>query len=212
MMITDFELDEALKELKRSYTLDDIVWIRDLRYRQLRLCGEVDSASINELVYLINVINQDDFGIEPEKRKPIFLRVESVGGSVDDGFNLIDTIKSSKTPVYTICTSYAYSMGFMIFLAGEKRYMSENAKCLIHDSSNFICNSSSKVKDTLLFQEKLDKRVKDYVLKNTTINEKLFDKKLRIEWFLFADEAKELGITHHILGVDCDIDDLSAVR
>ena len=35
-----------------------------------------------------------------------------------------------------------------------------------------------------------------------------YDSKLRVEWYLFADEAKEKGFCDHILGVDCELDDI----
>ena len=32
--------------------------------------------------------------------------------------------------------------------------------------------------------------------------------KLRVEWYLFADEAKEKGFVDAVIGEDCDIDDV----
>jgi hypothetical protein len=29
-----------------------------------------------------------------------------------------------------------------------------------------------------------------------------------VEWYMFADEAKELGVTNFIIGEDCDIDEV----
>ena len=35
-----------------------------------------------------------------------------------------------------------------------------------------------------------------------------YDSKFRVEWYMFADEAKEKGFTDYIIGVDCDIDEI----
>ena len=47
-----------------------------------------------------------------------------------------------------------------------------------------------------------------YKTQNTksNITSKEYDNKYRIEWYLFADEAKTNGFTDYIIGEDCDID------
>ena len=99
-------------------------------------------------------------------------------------------------------------MGFLIGLAGHKRYATQNAKFLHHDGTNVIINSGAKVKDQMEFQEKIEARIKKYVIGQTRITEKEYDTHLRQEWYLFADEAKEYGIVDYIIGVDCDIDEV----
>lgn len=138
--------------------------------------------------------------------KPILLYIASNGGSVDAGFALIDAIQTSKTPVYTINTGYWYSMGFLIGLAGKKRFAMPNATFLMHDGSNFIWTSGSKAQDQADFNRRVEARVKQYILDHSTLTSKEYDKKQRVEWYLFADEAKEKGFIDQIIGVDCDID------
>ena len=150
--------------------------------------------------------NKEDKNIAVEDRIPILLYVTSNGGEVDSGFELIDVIMSSKTPVYTINLGYQYSMGFLIGLAGHKRYAMRNAKFLMHDGSNFIYNSGAKAQDQMEFQKKVEERIKQYILSRSKITSEEYDSKLRIEWYLFADEAKNKGFVDFILGEDCDID------
>ncbi len=125
---------------------------------------------------------------------------------MDDGFELIDTIRASKTPVYTINVGYAYSMGFLIMLAGHKRFSMPSSKFLLHDGSNFAWGSSAKIRDQMAFQEKFEARVKDYIISRTNITPKEYDKKYRVEWYMFADEAKAYGVIDSIVGVDTDLD------
>ena len=134
------------------------------------------------------------------------LYISSNGGNVDDGFELIDVIENSKTPIYTINLSYQYSMAFLIGIAGHKRFATKNAKFLMHDGSQFLYSSGAKVQDQMKFQEKVEKRIKNYVLSKSNITSKEYDSKYRIEWYLFADEAKANGFTDYIIGEDCDID------
>ena len=130
------------------------------------------------------------------------------GGDVDAGFELIDTILASKTPVYTINLGYQYSMGFLIGLAGHKRYAAQNAKFLMHDGSNLIWNSGAKAQDQMEFQKRVEQRIKQYVIARSNVTSEEYDSKLRVEWYLFADEAKEKGFCDHILGVDCELDEI----
>lgn len=150
--------------------------------------------------------NRQDVGIEPSERKPIILYIDSNGGEVEEGFELIDVIQSSKTPVYTVNMGYQYSMGFLVGLAGHKRFATKNARYLMHDGSSFIYGSTTKVRDQTEFINASERRIKEYILSRSKLTSEEYDAKLRVEWYMFADEAKEHGFTDYIIGVDCDID------
>lgn len=194
------------KALTDAGLIDELFYLQDLRQRKLFLNSDIDQFSIAEIVKHIMQINKEDKGIVPQEREPILLYLTSNGGEIDAGFELIDVIMNSKTPVYTINLGYQYSMGFLIGLAGHKRFATSNAKFLHHDGSNYAYNSTAKVQDQIEFQKRVEKRIRDYVLKRSKITEEEYDSKLRIEWYLFADEAKEKGFIDYIIGEDCDID------
>lgn len=203
----DFDIDlEAT--LVENGLVDEIFYLRDLNQRKLFLNADIDQFTIEDAVKHIMQFNKEDTGIEPDKRQPVILYVTSNGGSVYDGFKLIDVIQSSKTPVYTVNLGYQYSMGFLIGLAGHKRFAMKNAKFLMHDGSNFVYGSGTKVQDQMEFQRKVEQRIKDYVISRSKVSEEEYDNKLRVEWYLFADEAKEKGFTDYIIGIDCNIDEI----
>lgn len=78
----------------------------------------------------------------------------------------------------------------------------------MHDGSNFVYGSGAKVQDQMEFQKRVEKRIKDYVLSRSNVTSEEYDQKLRVEWYLFADEAKEKGFTDYIIGIDCDMDEM----
>ena len=201
----DIDIDEVLVKMGM---VDDIFYLRDLKQRKLFLTANIDQFSIGDTTKHIMQYNAEDKGIPVEERKPILLYVASNGGDVDAGFELIDTILASKTPVYTINLGYQYSMGFLIGLAGHKRYAAQNAKFLMHDGSNLIWNSGAKAQDQMEFQKRVEQRIKQYVIARSNVTSEEYDSKLRVEWYLFADEAKEKGFCDHILGVDCELDEI----
>ena len=201
----DVEIDKTLLE---SGMIDDIFYLKDLQQRKLFLNADIDQFSVYDIAKNILQYNSEDKNIEIKDRKPILLYITSKGGEVDSGFELIDIIENSKTPVYTINLGYQYSMGFLIGLAGYKRFATPNAKFLIHDGSNFIYNSGAKAQDQMEFQRRVEKRIKSYILSRSKLTSEEYDSKLRVEWYLFADEAQDKGFVDYIIGIDCDLDDV----
>lgn len=203
----DFDV-EIEKILIEDGMVDEIFYLNDLKQRKLFLNVDVEQLSVADIVKHIMQYNKEDKGIDPKDRLPILLYVTSNGGEVDAGFELIDIIQSSKTPVYTINLGYQYSMGFLIGLAGHKRFATQNAKFLMHDGSNFVYNSGAKAQDQMEFQRKVEERVKQYILSRSKLTSEEYDSKLRVEWYLFASEAKDKGFVDYIIGEDCDIDEV----
>lgn len=201
----DIEIDFD-KALVDGGMVEELFYLKDLKQRKLFLNMEIDQISVADIARHILQYNREDMDIAPTDRQPILLYVVSNGGEVDSGFELIDVIQSSKTPVYTINLGYQYSMGFLIGLAGHKRFATRNAKYLMHDGSNFVYNSGAKAQDQMEFNRKVEERVKQYILSRSNVTSEEYDSKLRVEWYLFADEAKEKGFVDCIIGVDCDID------
>lgn len=202
-----YDIEVAFEEaMVENGMIDGLFYLRDLKQRKLFLNEDVSSFSVAEIVKHIMQFNAEDRLIPVEERTPILLYVTSNGGEVDSGFELIDVIQSSKTPVYTINLGYQYSMGFLIGLAGHKRFAMPTAKYLMHDGSNFVFNSGAKAQDQMRFQQRVEGRIKQYVLSRSNVTSEEYDSNLRVEWYLFADEAKEKGFVDYIIGVDCDID------
>jgi len=182
--------------------------LRNLQNRKLYLTEDIDDCVIDSVVRHILQYNADDKGKPVEDRKPILLYCSSNGGEIDPGFELVDVILQSNTPVYTINLGYQYSMGFLIGLAGHKRYASKTAKFLMHDGTNFVINSGAKAQDQMEFNKRIEQRIKEYVLAQTKITSEMYDAQMRKEWYMFADEAKNLGVTDYIIGEDCNLDEI----
>lgn len=202
---TEINLEDALSN---AGAVDDFLFLQDLKQRKLFLDTDIDQFSVTEIAKHIMRYNSDDRFFDIKDRRPVLLYIASNGGDVDSGFELIDIIQNSKTPIYTINLGYQYSMGFLIGLAGHKRFALPNAKFLHHDGTNIIINSSAKAKDQMEFSNKVEERIKNYVISRTKVSEEEYEKHTRQEWYLLADEAKEYGMVDYIIGTDCDIDDI----
>lgn len=199
---------EKIKE-NYNYCYEDKFQIEDLEQRHLYINGEIDENVIDSIVYHILRYNKLDKDIPKEERVPIILYLNSPGGNVTDGFGVIDAITQSQTPVYTVNLAMCYSMGFLIFLAGDKRFGMPNSTYLCHDGSSFAYDSMSKLKDRMEFETgQMEQHTKDYILSRTKIDEKVYNEKYRTEWYMYSEEAKRYDIVTHVVGKDCSLDEI----
>ncbi len=176
--------------------------IEETEDRRLYINYVIDESVIDDVTFHIMRFNRLDKGIPKEERKPIFLYINSPGGSVCDGYGLIDVIITSETPVYTINQALCASMGFLIFLAGDRRFSMPHAEFLMHDGSIMAYDSTAKARDRMEFENKVEQMTKEYILGQTTMGETLYDQKYRSEWYMLPDEAKEYGVVTDIIGQD----------
>jgi len=200
-----------MNEPKMTYNLalTDKFDIEDYENRRLYLNTEIDESIITSIAYHILRYNRLDKDIPIEDREPIILYINSPGGTVVDGFGLVDVILQSKTPVYTVNQAQCASMGFLIFIAGHKRYSMKHSEFLMHDGNTFAWDSTAKAKDRIDFETtELEKYTKEYIINRTKIDNTLYDEKYRVEWYMMADTALKYGICDYIVGDDCDIDEI----
>ena len=201
----DVDIEDALVG---NGMIDELFYLKDLNQRKLFINGLIDDFSVSDIIKHIMQFNAEDRDLPSEKRKPILLYLTSDGGALDAGFALIDAIEMSKTPVYTINNGHQYSMGFIIGLSGHKRFATKNAKFLLHDGSNFIVGTGTKVQDEMEFNKRVEDRLKEYIISRSKITDEEYESKRRVEWYMFAEEAKEKGFTDYIIGEDCEIDEI----
>lgn len=191
-----------------DYGIIDKVFAENLKDRVIIINQEIDENIVEMATMQIIKFNKEDKDIAVEDRKPIRVYISSNGGSVADGFTLIDVMLQSKTPVHTINLSKAYSMGFLIMLAGSKRSGFANSTYLLHDGMKGEISTGSKFKDTAKFYDELDERIKQYVLDRTIIDVKTYNKNFAKEWYMYSDEAKKLGVIQFIVGEDITLDEI----
>ena len=192
-----------------NYCYEDKFEMEDLEGRRLYINCPIDESIVDTAVYNILRYNRMDKDIPVDKRTPIVIYINSPGGNVSDGYSLIDAIQLSKTPVYTVNLALAASMGFLIFIAGHKRYAMPHAEFLLHDGSTFAGDSTAKLRDRIEFETvELENETKNYILSRTNIGEALYNEKYRCEWYFLPYKAKEIGAVDYIIGEDCELNEV----
>lgn len=199
---------ELLQALTGTNDLYTELMRENLDKRILVFNDGVDENVVENYILYILKWNAEDKDLPIEKRQPITIYLSCPGGNAFDGFNMVDVIMNSKTPVRGVVFSLAASMGYHILLACHERIAFKNSVLLQHDGQVGIQNSTSKARDTMRFFDSMEARTKDYVLAHTAMTEEFYDKIYDQEYYMYADEAKKLGCIDKIIGEDCDIDEI----
>lgn len=189
-----------------NYSYSDKFDFEDLENRRIYINCDIDENVIDSAVYHIFRYNRIDKDVPAENRKPIIIYINTPGGIVTDGYCLIDAIRSSITPVYTVNIGTCYSMGFLIFIAGKKRYCMQSSTFLCHDGFAGAIDSMNKLRDRVEFETgEMEVYTMNYIMEQTKITEEQYSANKRKEWYFYPEEAKKLGVTDYIVGIDCDI-------
>lgn len=193
-------LKDLLEAEKTQYDFVDIVDLDNALNRHLHL-ADIDVTIADSLESYIKFFNRldDEEDIPVDERQPIKIFIDSGGGDLTATFTIIDAIKMSSTPVWTINIGMAYSGGFFIFLAGHKRFCYKNASFLFHEGSTGTFGDANKFNNWADFYKKLLKRLKVHTLENTKITEKQYEEHVKDDWWFLAEEAIEYGVCDEIL-------------
>ena len=169
------------------------------------LHGEVNEenikATMESLLTLINTDNERELKEKDFERKPIHLYINSRGGNVDDMWALISLIETSRTPIHTHCTGYAYSSALLIFLAGIERTAYPYSQFMYHSVSACTYGSVAYIKDYADWLDVENKKCIDYIAKHTNISPlKLSDiTHKQKDWFISSNESMDLGIANNFI-------------
>lgn len=169
-----------------------------LRHRTIIFNSEVGNDIVETVIIPLMNFEKDD------NTEPVTLILNTPGGSIDDGLVLLNVIDNYKKPLNIIVMGYACSMGSIILCAGSKnpnvkRYCHKFSYGLIHAGSVFLGGNTSTVKDTVKFNERVEKTIKNYILENTKITEDEYHESERKEWYLTANDMLEKGMVDEIL-------------
>ena len=168
--------------------------------RELYMGGVSDemSGGIEALIRFWNRLDEQN-GIPVEERQPIKLFIDSWGGEMVACYTIINAIELSKTPVWTINIGAAYSAGFFVFITGHKRLSYRLASFLYHEGSTEMGGDAHKFRNRADFYKKQLEQLKEHVLKHTKLTEADYDRILKDDYWLTAEEAMEKGIVDEIV-------------
>jgi ATP-dependent Clp protease protease subunit len=122
------EDEEEEEAPRRQQALNTKIDEALLQARRIFFCDAVDMDSAKDAIrklWYLDIVNPG---------KPILLVINSPGGSVDAGFAIWDQVKMISSPVATLVTGLAASMGSVLSLCASPklRFATPNARIMIH--------------------------------------------------------------------------------
>ena len=181
---------------ERSYD----IFSRLLKDRIIFLSEDVNQTSASLVIAQMLFLESED----PDKE--ISLYINSPGGSVSDGFGIVDTMNYIKCPVTTICVGMAASMGAVLLTCGEKgkRFATPNAEILIHQpliggQSGGISGQATEIKihadQMIKTREKINKLLSERTGQPIDVIERDTER----DHYMTAQEALEYGLIDGIM-------------
>lgn len=198
-----FNQEEPASKKIGIHLLDDKIDEALLKSRRIFLCDAVDSDSAKDIIRKLWFLELTDPG------KPILLVINSPGGSVDSGFAVWDQVKMITSPVTTLITGLAASMGSVLSLcaAPGRRFATPNARIMIHQPSvNAIIRGQATdleihAKEIL----KTRKALVDVYVKATGKDAATIDKSIDRDTWMSSKEAMDFGLLDKIVVSNKDL-------
>ncbi|KAJ6114572.1 hypothetical protein N7486_000350 [Penicillium sp. IBT 16267x] len=170
-----------------------------LKERIVCLNGEVNDVASASIVAQLLFLEADN------PKKPIHLYINSPGGSVTAGLAIYDTMTYIAAPVSTICVGQAASMGSLLLAGGApgKRFCLPHSSIMVHQPSGGYHGQATDIaihaKEILRIRAQLNSIYKRHLNGPKKLELDDIEKLMERDYFMGAEEAKELGIIDEIL-------------
>jgi ATP-dependent Clp protease, protease subunit len=172
------------------------IYTRLNQERILFLGQEVTDSLANSIIASMLYLDSDD------PSKPIYVYINSPGGSVTAGMAIYDTMQHIKSEVVTICVGLAASMGAFLLASGSKgkRLALPNARIMIHQP---LGGTGRRQASDIDIEAREILRIRDSL--NFILAERTGQPVEKIErdtdrdYFMSAQEAKEYGLIDNVI-------------
>ena len=173
------------------------IYERLFRERIIFLAEEVNDGVANAIVAYMLYLDSEDPG------KPIYLYINSPGGSVTAGMAIFDTMDHIKSEVVTICVGLAASMGAFLLGAGTKgkRLALPHSRIMIHQPLGGIQGRRQATDIDIEAREilRIRQQLNEIMAEKTGQPLEKIERDTDRDYFLSAQEAKEYGLIDRVI-------------
>ena len=169
------------------------IYSRLLQDRIILIFGEINdlvaSSVIAQLLFLESI----------DKEKDIYLYINSPGGLVSSGLAIYDVMNYIKPKVITIGMGLCASMGAILLSSGDKRYVLNHTKVMIHQP---LGGAQGQATDVMIVAEDIIKTkqlLNEILSKNTKQPIKKIAKDVERDYYMDSRESLAYGIIDEIL-------------
>lgn len=168
-----------------------------LESRKLFLCDGIDNELAEDIIKKLWYLESQDPGT------PILLVINSPGGSVDAGFAIWDQIKMISSPVTTLITGIAASMGSVLALVAprERRFATPKSRIMIHQPalSGMVQGQATDLEIQAREILKTKNQLIEIYVEATGKSYEAIEKAIDRDMWMTAQEAIEFGHVHRII-------------
>lgn len=165
--------------------------------RIIFLSGGVDDFMANRIIASLLYLDSED------SSKPIYIYINSPGGSVTAGLAIYDTIKHIKSEVVTICVGLAASMGAFLLSAGTpgKRIALPHARIMIHQPLGGTQGRRQATDIEIEANEilRIKKQLNELMAKHSGQTVEQIEKDTDRDNFMSAEEALKYGLIDKVI-------------
>ena len=168
----------------------------------LFLTGEITQKTTEEVLKQILMIQLNwHEECTPLNKRKISLFIDSHGGSVNQGFSIVDALRATGAEITTVVTAEALSMGAFVLAGGTKgrRFAFPNSEIMLH---HVLGSAHGQATDMILRTENIiqtKKRVNDLLAKYTGQKVEKLSYDLERDFFLTPLQALEYGLIDGII-------------
>lgn len=159
----------------------------------------VDSQSVKDVQAKVTKLSQ---GLS--KNEAVYLFLDTPGGSIQSGQELITTLQGLPQKVHTI-TSFAASMGFITVQSLGKRYILPGGILMSHRASG---GASGQIPGELnvrvkFFTDMLDDQ-DSAIASRIDMSKKKYQKLIRDEYWVYGQKAVDINMADKVVYVRCN--------
>lgn len=171
------------------------IYERLFRERIIFLSEEVNDNIANAIVAYLLYLDSDD------NSKPIYLYINSPGGSVTAGMAIYDTMQHIKSEVITICVGLAASMGAFLLAAGApgKRLALPHARIMIHQPLGGARGQATDIEIEAREVVRIKQTLNEMLAKHTGKTLEEIERDTDRDYFMSAQEAMNYGLIDRVI-------------
>ena len=164
--------------------------------RKVFLNGEITDDMANEFTKEIMYLMEKD-------KTEITVYINSLGGSIDAGFQIIDMVNMWKNYITIVCTERAYSMAAIIMCVARKRMAYPNASFMIHDVRvQEVGGTTADISSVSKRMAGMTEKNIHILENNTHMTMEDIREVIKTDFYMTAIEAKENGLIDTILSIE----------
>lgn len=152
--------------------------------------------------YVANIIQAQLLFLDStDPGKDIQIYFNTPGGSVSAGLGIYDTMQFISSPVATICTGMAASMGAVLLTAGAagKRSALTHSRVMIHQPMGGAQGQASDIEITAREIMKLKRELYEIIAKHSGKDYATVERDSDRDYWMTAQEAVDYGMIDQIL-------------